>query len=55
LGIENLEMIISIYNNWPDDVRVGALASMGQFIEMEKALIEKNKDLIEKNGLLEME
>jgi hypothetical protein len=28
---------------------------MGQFMEIEEALMEENKDLIEKVGLLEME
>jgi hypothetical protein len=55
LGIENLEMLMNIYKNWLNDVLVGALASMGRFMEMEKALMEENKDLIEKVGLLEME
>ncbi len=48
-------MLVSIYKIWLDDDRVGALASMGQFMEIEEALMEKNKDLIEKVGLLEME
>jgi hypothetical protein len=31
------------------------LASMGQFTEMDEALMKKDKDLIEKVGILEME
>jgi hypothetical protein len=33
--MDNLEMRISIYKNWPDDAQVGGLTSMGQFREME--------------------
>jgi len=40
---------------WLDDACVGALASMGQLMEIEEALMEENKDLIEKVSLLEME
>jgi hypothetical protein len=52
LDIENLEILINIYKNWPDDACVGALASMGQFMQMEEALMEENEDLIEKVGLI---
>ncbi len=48
-------MLVSICMIWLDDGCVGALASMGQFTEIQKALMEENKDLIEKVGLLEME
>jgi hypothetical protein len=48
-------MLVNIYKIWLDDVHFGALASMGQFMEIEDALMEENTDLIEKVGLLEME
>jgi hypothetical protein len=51
LGIENLEMLISIYMNWPDD----AHESMKQFMEMKNDMMEENKELIDKAGLLELE
>ncbi len=54
LGIENLEMLITIYKDWPDENHVESLTSMGQFMDMEEALMEKNEDLIDKVGLLEI-
>ncbi len=55
LGIENLEMLISIYKNWPNDACVEDMASMKQFIDMEEALMKENEDVIEQIGLLELE
>jgi hypothetical protein len=54
LGIENLEMLINIYKNWPNDVHVESLTSWGK-MDMEEALMEKNENLINKVGLLEIE
>jgi hypothetical protein len=54
LGIEHLEMLINIYKDWPNDVCVESLTSMGQFMDMEEALMEENEDLIDKVGLLEI-
>jgi transcription elongation factor Elf1 len=51
LGIENLEMFISIYKNWLDD----AHESMKQFIEMKNDMMEENEESIDKVGLLELE
>jgi hypothetical protein len=48
-------MLVNIYMIWLDDAYAEALASMGQFMEIEEALMEENKDLIQKVGLLEME
>ncbi len=36
LGIDNFEMLISIYKNWPDDALVGGSPSMEKFMEMEE-------------------
>ncbi len=36
LGTENLDMLISIYKNWPEDARVGGSLSMKKFMEMEE-------------------
>lgn len=54
MGIENLEMLINICKGWPDDVHVESLTSIGQFMDMEKALIEENEVLIDKVGVLEI-
>jgi len=43
LGIKNLEMLVSIYKNWPNDARASAM-SMEDFMEMEGMLMEKNED-----------
>jgi hypothetical protein len=47
-------MLINICKNWSNDVRVGNLGSMNQFMEIEEALMDKSKDVIEKIGLLEL-
>ncbi len=38
-----------------DNVRVSGLASMGQFMKMEEALMVENEELINKLGLLELD
>jgi hypothetical protein len=45
-------MFINTYKNWLNDVQVGGFALMGQFMEMEEALMEKNEELIDKLELL---
>ncbi len=55
LGIKNLEMLISIYRNQPNDAHVEDMASMKQFMYMEEALMEENENVIEQIGLLELE
>jgi hypothetical protein len=39
LGIENMEMLVSIYKNWLDNVRASTM-SMEDFMEMEGMLME---------------
>ncbi len=53
--MDNLEMFINTYKNWLNDVWVGGFALMGQFMEMEEALMEKNEELIDKLELLELD
>ncbi len=48
------ECYIKIPKNWPDDVQVGRLASMKQFIKMKEASMEENENVITKFGLLEL-
>jgi hypothetical protein len=36
LGMDNLEMLINIYKNWPDDVHVGGSSSMDKFMRWKK-------------------
>jgi hypothetical protein len=50
LGIEDLEMLISIYENWPND----AHESMKQFMEMKNDIMEENEELIDKTELLKL-
>jgi transcription elongation factor Elf1 len=50
LGIEDLEMLISIYENWPDD----AHESMKQFMEMNNDMMEENEKLNDKTELLKL-
>jgi hypothetical protein len=47
-----LEMLVSIYKNWPDDVQASTM-SMENFMEMEWMLMEENEDNMGKIGLLE--
>ncbi len=47
LGMDNLEMLINIYKNWPSDDYVGdCSSSMDKFMEMEEALMNENEDVI---------
>ncbi len=55
LGMDCLEMLISIYKNWLDDAWVGSLASMVQFMEMEEAVMKENEELTNKLGLLKLD
>jgi hypothetical protein len=54
LGIRNLEMLVSIYKNWQDDVRACTMY-MEDFIKMEGMLMEYNGDDIGEIGLLEVD
>jgi hypothetical protein len=55
LGTKNVEMFISIYKNWPENVRVGGSLSMQKFMEMEETLMDNNEEVIESLGLLEVD
>jgi hypothetical protein len=48
-------MLINIYNNWLNDAHIEGLVFMKQFINMEEALMEENKALIDQVGLLGIE
>ncbi len=55
LGIDNFEMLTSIYKNWLDDADVGGFpSSMEKFMKMEKVLIDENEDVIASFKLLDM-
>jgi hypothetical protein len=53
--MKNLEMFISIYKNWPENVRVGGSLSMQKFMEMEETLMDNNEEVIESLSLLEVD
>ncbi len=58
LGIENLNQLIFIIKNWPNDIRVGCdgplkLKAMAEFLENDFAMIEKHNKLIEEEDFLE--
>jgi hypothetical protein len=55
LGMENLEMLINIYKNWPKDARVRGCLSMLKFMEREETLMNKNEEVITSLGLLEVD
>ncbi len=56
LGMDNLEMLISIQKNWSNDDYVGVISSsMEKIMEMEEALMNKNEDVIASFGFLEMD
>jgi hypothetical protein len=42
LGIDNLEMLVNICKNWPNDACVGGFPSMEKFMEMEEILMDLN-------------
>ncbi len=47
-------MFINIYKDSQDDNHVESLTSIGQFMDMDEALMEENEDLIDKVRLLEI-
>ncbi len=47
-------MLISIYKNWPEDVRVGG-SPMQKFMKMEETLMDENEEVIVSLGLLEVD
>jgi hypothetical protein len=50
-GMDNLEMLINIYKNWPNDVHVGDAPYIKKFMEMEETLMNENDDVIRSLGL----
>jgi hypothetical protein len=53
--MENLEMFINIYKNWPKNARVGGSLSMQKFMEIEETLMDENEEVIASLGLLEVD
>jgi hypothetical protein len=48
-------MIISIYKNLLEDIKVGGSLSMQKFIEMEETLMDNNEEVVASLGLLEVD
>ncbi len=59
LGMDNLEMLISIYKTWPkwwlNDDCVGDVSSMEKIMEMDEALMNENEDVIASFEFLDMD
>jgi hypothetical protein len=53
--MNNLEMLINIYKNWFDDVRVGGSSSIDKFMEMEETLMDENEEVIASFRLLDID
>jgi hypothetical protein len=47
-------MLLNIYKNWPNDVRVGGFSSLHKFMDMRKTLMDKNEDVIASFGLMKL-
>jgi hypothetical protein len=47
-------MLINIYKNWLDDVRVGGFSSLHKFMDMRKTLMDKNEDVFASLGLMKL-
>jgi hypothetical protein len=43
LGMDNLEMLISIYKNWLYDAHLGGFSSMEKFMQREETLMNENE------------
>jgi hypothetical protein len=52
--MENFEILISIYKNWPNDAHVGGFPSMEKFMKMEETRMKENEDVIASFGLLDL-
>jgi hypothetical protein len=52
--MDNFEILISIYQNWPNVAHVYGLPSMEKFMEMEKTLMKENEDVIASLELLDL-
>jgi len=48
--MDDLEMFLNIYNDWPNDAHVGSFPS-----SMEKILMDENEDAIASHRLLDMD
>ncbi len=56
LGMDNLELLISIYQNWLNDDYVGDISSsMEKIMEMEEALLNENEDVNASFEFLDMD
>jgi hypothetical protein len=53
--MDNLEMLINIYNNYLDDTHVGGFPSMRNSCKMEKTLMDENENVIASLGFLELD
>jgi len=49
-GMDNLEMLINIYKNWPND-HVGDAPFIKKFMEMKQTLMNENDDVITSHRL----
>jgi hypothetical protein len=52
LGVDNLDKLVMIYNNWPSDVWIDYNLidgnKLAKFFVVEKNLLEENENLLEK-------
>jgi hypothetical protein len=53
--MDNFEILINIYKNWPNDAHVGGFPSVEKFMEMEETLMKENEDVIASLELLNLE
>jgi len=56
LGIENLDKLVIIMKNWPNDLRLGCVSSLGVkwlevYLDVYNSLFEENEKLITNFGL----
>ncbi len=56
-GVDNLDKLVMIYNNWPSDVWFDYNLidgnKLAKFFVVEKKLLEENEDLFEKGRYFE--
>ncbi len=53
--MENFEILISIYKNWPNDAHVGGFPSMEKYMKMEETLKDENGYVIASLVLFELD
>ncbi len=46
MGINNFEMLKSIYKNWPNDAHVSGFPSPEKFMKMEESQMDESEDVI---------